>query len=438
MTNKTTHPNMVQGGAVGRNVGILTDVALPRVPPHRAPSRMAVSTGSVWFESRATNPRGTLPPGRAGEQDKGLRTSFRLSRMPTQFQPSPGPARPSAAGDFIPNALVRTGLGLGARFFLRGVARRLAGSSAGSGGGFPPGDLTRLFKTFRDAEGSLELLEDLRRSFDFIPVSAAWMSLAGMRGVGEWVVTDGEVIAILQVVTGEKMQEMGAQAVVNILHSMATLHERSMAVDDELVGKLMARALAVAGDFNPKEAGYLLWALATMRIEPQPRLLKAMQRRATVMANVFNPQIVSMVLWALATMGIEPEPRLLKAMQRQAFVRAGDFKPQEVANALWSLACFDTSPNQESVQMVESMAVRLLSMREQFTAESKGQMHQWLLFCDYHPEWRGRLPRSVQKMRQEHGPAFREAFALAASVRPRTQVYTPHPFTHTNQELPEF
>jgi len=279
-----------------------------------------------------------------------------------------------------------------------------------------------LVNAYRDAEGSMELLEDLRQSFDFIPVSAAWMSLAGMRGVGGRVVTDGEVFELLQVVTGEQMEEMGAREVANILHSMATLHERGMVADDELVGKLMARALAVAADFNPQDVGYLLWALATMRIEPQPRLLKAMQRRATVTADDFIPQNVSMVLWALATMGIEPEPRLLKVMQRQAFFRAGDFKPQEVANALWSLACFDTSPSQESVQMVESMAVRLLSMREQLIAEGKSQMHQWLLFCDFHPEWRGHLPRSMQKVREEHGGAFREAFALATSIRSRTQV----------------
>jgi hypothetical protein len=147
-----------------------------------------------------------------------------------------------------------------------------------------------------------------------------------------------------------------------------------------------------------------------------------MQQQATATADDFEPQGVANVLWALATMGIEPQPRLLQTLQRQATATADDFNNQNVANVLWSMACFDTSPSPVSVRMVESMAVRLLSMREKLVAEGKAQMHQWLLFCDLHPEWRGQLPMSMQKVKEEHGGAFRDAFKNHASHRSRLQV----------------
>ncbi|KAJ1473975.1 RAP domain-containing protein [Baffinella frigidus] len=69
--------------------------------------------------------------------------------------------------------------------------------------------------------------------------------------------------------------------------------------------------------------------------------------------------------------------------------------------------------------MVESMAVWLLSVRERLSVDGKRQMHQWLLFCDLHPEWRRQLPRSMQEVKEELGGDFRQAFALAA---PRTSL----------------
>ncbi|KAJ1487999.1 hypothetical protein T484DRAFT_1784639 [Baffinella frigidus] len=120
-------------------------------------------------------------------------------------------------------------------------------------------------------------------------------------------------------------------------------------------------------------------------------------------------------------MGGKADARLLEAMQGRATATARDFNPQEVANLVWALACFDTSPSQVSVLLVESMAVRLLSLREQLSVEGKSQMHQWLLFCDLHPEWRGQLPRSMQKVKEELGGAFRQAFAREAPRTSQTQ-----------------
>ncbi|KAJ1487970.1 hypothetical protein T484DRAFT_1940176 [Baffinella frigidus] len=454
-----------------------------------------VSTGPTLFGSRASNSRGTLPPGR---QDHGL-VAIPL-RLPAQLLPLPlgGRAPSAAAGAGTPETLARTVLGLGARICWRSVPRGLAFSGGGGGRGIHPGELTTLIKGCRDAAGLLKLVEEHGKSFNFIHVGAAWGRLAKMRDAGGTRVAEGEVIKRLELLTGATVQEMGAWGVSNIIHSMATVSESGrMAADDELTGTLLARAEATAAGFNSHDISNVLWALATMGIKPGPGLLEAMQRRATAtendfkpqgvanvlwalatmgitadarlleamqgratatagdfkpqgVANVlwalatmgitadarlleamqaratatardFKPQSVANVMWALATMGIEPEPRLLDAMQRQATAMAGKFKPQEVANVLRALACFDTSPSQESVRMVESLAVRLLSMREQLSVGDKSQLHQWLLFCELHPGWRGQLPMSMQNVKEEHGGSSREAFALEAPATSRLQ-----------------
>ncbi|KAJ1464508.1 hypothetical protein T484DRAFT_1922940, partial [Baffinella frigidus] len=227
------------------------------------------------------------------------------------------------------------------------------------------------------------------QSFNAIHVGAAWGSLARMRGAGGRG-ADGEIIQRLQALTRAKVPEMGARQVANILYAMAKMHARGRKVgDDDLEEELLARAVATAGDFNPQNVANLLWALATMGSKADARLLE----------------------WALATMGSKADARLLEAMQGRATATAGDFNPQNVGNLLWALACLDTPHSQVSGLMVESMAVRLLSVREQLSVENKSQMHQWLLCCDLHHEWRVKLPRSMQKVKEELGDAFRQAFA---------------------------
>jgi hypothetical protein len=159
-----------------------------------------------------------------------------------------------------------------------------------------------------------------------------------------------------------------------------------------------------------------------MGVKADPRLLEAMQARATATARDFIPQNVANFIWALATMGVKADPRLLEAMQARATATARDFKTQEVANFIWGLACFDISRSQVASLMVESMAGRLLSLRAQLSVGEKSQVHQWLLFCDLHPEWHGQLPTSMQKVKEEHGGDFRQAFALEAPTTSRLQV----------------
>jgi len=280
-----------------------------------------------------------------------------------------------------------------------------------------------LIKDCHDAEGLMQLLEEHRRSFDIIHVGVSWRRLAWMQDAGAPLV---EGVVMPKLLTEKLMARALAVAgdfkphdVGSILWALATL---GVAPEPRLLAAMQRRALATEHDFIAQNVAMLLWALATMGIEPEPALLRVMQRRAIATAGDFDPQNVSMVLWALATMGIDPQPRLLKAMQRQAMVTAGLFIPQNVANVLWAMACFDTSPSHISVLFVECMAARILSMREQLGVEEMTQIHQWLLFCDLHPEWRGKLPRSMREVEEEHGVAFREALATASCTTSRLQV----------------
>ena len=383
-----------------------------------------LSTGSVWFGSRAKNPRGTLPPGRAGDQDTRLHPSFRFSLVTAEILPSLGPASPEAARACRHDALARNVLELGARNCCAGASRRFAVLRAGGERAIYPGELTDLIKDCTDVEELMKLVEDHGQSFNIIHVSVSWRTLARIFDAGAPPVAEGVVMP--KRLTGKLMARALAiagdfkpQDVSNILWALATLDIRP---EPRLLEAMQRRALATEHDFIAHNVAMLLWALATMGIEPEPFLLKAMQRRVVATADDFDPQNVSMVLWALATMGIEPEPRLLKAMQRQAMAKAGLFIPQNVANVLWAMACFDTSPSHRSVLMVECMADRILSMREQLGVEEMTQIHQWLLFCDLHPEWRGKLPRSMREVEEEHGDAFRDALALASTTTSRLQV----------------
>jgi hypothetical protein len=226
---------------------------------------------------------------------------------------------------------------------------------------------------------------------------------------------EGELLARAVATAGD----FDPQGVANLLWALATMGSKP---DARLLEAMQGRATATADDFKPQEVANLLWALATMGSKPGARLLEAIQARATATVGKFIPVDVVHLMWALATMGSKPDARLLEAVQARAVAAAGDFNPQDVANLMWALACFDISHSQLSGLMVESMADRLLSVHDQLIVEGKFQMHQWLLFCDLHPEWRGKLPRSMQQVKEELGGVFRQAFALQLSTTSRLQV----------------
>ncbi|KAJ1472846.1 hypothetical protein T484DRAFT_1838762, partial [Baffinella frigidus] len=299
-----------------------TAVAMSRSAARQAVAAIRFNaTGSV-FGSRAASPRGALLPERPADAPRSfLRPSFALTVVPAQLLPrlSLGggacPAGPRVGTD----ALALSAVGLGTRSGWGDVVgRALSGSRGGSSKGgssggrgeassSAPARLNREITQCRDVRGLLGLVKQHGASFDYIHVGSTWVTLVKMRSVGKE--DAGEVIQLLQVLTRDRVAKMGAQAVANILHSMATLNASGrMGVDDELAGELLARAKAMAGDFIPQAVTNLMWALATMGIEnPDAGLVKMMQRRARMTAGDFIPQNVANLMWAFAKMGITPD-----------------------------------------------------------------------------------------------------------------------------------
>ena len=66
----------------------------------------------------------------------------------------------------------------------------------------------------------------------------------------------------------------------------------------------------------------------------------ALLARASVTVDSFKPQNVANLMWALATLGVEPGAELATAMSRRAVAIAGEFNLQDVANLMWALAVF--------------------------------------------------------------------------------------------------
>jgi len=228
-----------------------------------------------------------------------------------------------------------------------------------------------------------------------------------------------ELAKVMQVRAIKIAPTFTGQNVANLMWGLAT---SGVEVDPELAKAMQKRAIEIAPAFNEQQVANLMWGLATLEVEVNLELSKAMQDRAIEIAPAFKSQGISNLMWGLATLGVVTVPELAKVIQGQAIEIAPTFSAQNVANLMWALACFDTSYSPVSSLVAESMAVRLLSLREQLSVKDKSQMNQWLLFCDLHPEWRGQLPMSMQKVKEELGGDFRQAFALEAPSPSRLQV----------------
>ncbi|KAJ1485275.1 hypothetical protein T484DRAFT_1892855 [Baffinella frigidus] len=84
--------------------------------------------------------------------------------------------------------------------------------------------------------------------------------------------------------------KMGAREVANVVHSLTP----PISVDAELVGELVDRATATAGDFKPQAVSNLVWGLAKMGIQPDAGLPEAMQGRATAQTEGWVERVVGM------------------------------------------------------------------------------------------------------------------------------------------------
>jgi hypothetical protein len=107
-----------------------------------------------------------------------------------------------------------------------------------------------------------------------------------------------------------------------------------------LIEHLDSRALAVLGDFNPKDISLLVWSAARAEWRPSDALLDALAGRAQGLAGQFIAKDISNLIWGLARLRRPASPPLLAALigQLRALQSRKGLDPQEMVDLLWASA----------------------------------------------------------------------------------------------------
>jgi hypothetical protein len=142
------------------------------------------------------------------------------------------------------------------------------------------------------------------------------------------------------------------------------------------------------------------------------QLVQKLMAKATTVSQSFKPQEVANTVWALATMGVTPDEKLLRAMQGRATALAGEFSPQDVANTVWAHACFGFPCGKGEKEWFEILASRLLEVVSKMEPKFECQVHQWLLTFDLEPSWDLSSLAQVNVVKQQLGERCRRSFVL--------------------------
>ena len=165
------------------------------------------------------------------------------------------------------------------------------------------------------------------------------------------------------------------QAVANLLWATATLR---LDPGRELVRVLTLRSVQCAGEFNAQSISMLLWSLASSEHELSPTLAAAITQQAVECSNEFTPQGISNLFWALATLSVQPDQVLLHTLMRQATAQQHAFEPQATCNLLWSLASLGEQhlPDELFQALLEAIVRRAAQFQPQGVANTL-----WSLAC---------------------------------------------------------
>ena len=227
---------------------------------------------------------------------------------------------------------------------------------------FNPIETNRKLIGMKREEDIVVLCETSGDQFNHVNVATALHRLAKLRGrqsgSSGWLIEDGQRLkAVCSMMTARAVAEAGAfdpQGIANVMWALATI---GVEPSRELASAMSMRAVASAGAFKPQGIANLMWALATLGLEPSRELASAMSMRAVASAGAFKPQNIANLMWALATLSVEPSRELASAMSIQAVASAGAFKPQNIANLMWELATLGLEPSRELALAMSKRAV---------------------------------------------------------------------------------
>ncbi|PNH12398.1 hypothetical protein TSOC_000704 [Tetrabaena socialis] len=92
--------------------------------------------------------------------------------------------------------------------------------------------------------------------------------------------------------------------------------------------------------FNPQDWSNIWYVLALVRHRPDPAFLESTVAASNVLRARANGQACANLLWALATLGLPYEPRLVGALVERLgeLLQEGEVNAQILASSLWALA----------------------------------------------------------------------------------------------------
>ena len=125
----------------------------------------------------------------------------------------------------------------------------------------------------------------------------------------------------------------------------------------EVLQILIDAAQANAPAANPRHIANILWACATLGLQPPPPLLQALSQRVTSTSSEFQNQAVTNMLWALASLRVIPPQDMCEALLHRAALTLPDSSAQGVANLAWALGTLSLQPLPHLLSALDRRAV---------------------------------------------------------------------------------
>lgn len=151
------------------------------------------------------------------------------------------------------------------------------------------------------------------------------------------------------------MYRLDAQNVSNLLWALATLGVEPN--EDFLLG-VYSQLLELLPTMNGLSYSSILWALAAMKVEIPSWLADALLLRVLDLSDTMSAQSIANVTWAFATLNERFDVDLRLAVERRAKQVLDEFKVQEMANFIWGLASMNSRPSDQLLTAMEKAYIR--------------------------------------------------------------------------------
>jgi len=124
-------------------------------------------------------------------------------------------------------------------------------------------------------------------------------------------------------------------------------------MQDELMTNLLGHAVHVAHELDGRCLSEVVWAVARTGRDLDDKLLHVVSERAKDLLDsvhaqskpdIFRPRDIATFMWALAKLRVQPDPSLSTRLNNVVSAHVEHFKPSHLAQILWSAACAQVVP----------------------------------------------------------------------------------------------